>query len=222
MSRIRAVTFDVAGTLIEPHPSVGAVYSAALRRLDVGTLEAPALEFRFQETWRARGTFDYSRVSWAGLLRRVFDGVVDPADFDRAFEAVWLRFAEADAWRVHDDVNPCLDFLRRRGIRRAVVSNWDERLHAVMHAIGLAPGFEFILPSVEGAGPKPEPRLFLEAVERLGLNPGEVLHVGDSFREDVQGAREAGLAVCWLRRGVAGSGLEPGSISTLGDLKTRL
>ncbi|MCX7591513.1 MAG: HAD hydrolase-like protein, partial [Kiritimatiellae bacterium] len=46
---------------------------------------------------------------------------------------------------------------------------------------------------------------FEEAVRRLGLSPDEVLHVGDTLAEDVEGARAAGLRYLWLdREGVGG------------------
>ncbi len=38
---------------------------------------------------------------------------------------------------------------------------------------------------------KPDPRLFLLALERLGASPGEAVHVGDFYSVDVVGARAA-------------------------------
>jgi FMN phosphatase YigB (HAD superfamily) len=47
---------------------------------------------------------------------------------------------------------------------------------------------------------KPAPDIFARALDRLGLAPSEVLHVGDSDVDDVAGARAAGLRVAWLNR----------------------
>jgi 2-haloalkanoic acid dehalogenase type II len=47
---------------------------------------------------------------------------------------------------------------------------------------------------------KPHRRMFEAALERLKLAPHEVLHVGDSQVDDLQGARAAGLRVAWLNR----------------------
>ena len=47
---------------------------------------------------------------------------------------------------------------------------------------------------------KPHPRMFEVALEHLKLEPHEVLHVGDSQVDDLQGARAAGLRVAWLNR----------------------
>lgn len=47
---------------------------------------------------------------------------------------------------------------------------------------------------------KPDPRIFSAAAERLGVAPGEILHVGDDPVLDVAGAREAGLRTAWINR----------------------
>jgi len=47
---------------------------------------------------------------------------------------------------------------------------------------------------------KPDPRIFLAAVARFGVTPGEVLHVGDDPELDVVGARRAGLRAAWINR----------------------
>jgi putative hydrolase of the HAD superfamily len=47
---------------------------------------------------------------------------------------------------------------------------------------------------------KPDPRVFHCALDRLGLHPDDVLHVGDSELDDIQGAKAAGLRVAWVNR----------------------
>ena len=44
---------------------------------------------------------------------------------------------------------------------------------------------------------KPCPLIFEEAVQRLGLEPHEVVHIGDDRRNDIWGARDAGITA-WL------------------------
>ncbi|MBI3939326.1 MAG: HAD-IA family hydrolase, partial [Acidobacteria bacterium] len=47
---------------------------------------------------------------------------------------------------------------------------------------------------------KPDSRIFLEACVRAGTRPELAWHVGDSFAEDYQGARRAGLRAVLLDR----------------------
>jgi YjjG family noncanonical pyrimidine nucleotidase len=85
---------------------------------------------------------------------------------------------------------------------------------------GLAHCFHAVLISGEIGVAKPDPRFFLMGAERLGLQPSEVLCVGDVPGTDIRGARAAGMASCW----VAGPGAswpegEPGPDYTIRDLR---
>ncbi|MBL9172829.1 MAG: hypothetical protein JNL10_04780, partial [Verrucomicrobiales bacterium] len=150
MTGIRGVSLDAGGTLVEPWPSVGAVYAAEIRRVGAADLDPSDLDTRFHSAWRRRGAFDYSRDAWRQLVGEVLGEAVSPGELDPVFERLWTRFVEPDAWHVYPDVRPALEALARAGLRLCVVSNWDTRLHAVLKGVGLADAFEFVLPSVEG------------------------------------------------------------------------
>ncbi len=209
----RAVTFDVGGTLIEPWPSVGHVYSAVAAEFGV---QCPPQELNdgFTRAWKARGDFDYSRAQWYDLVRRAFGAEAGrlPEEF---FSAVYQRFAEPPAWRVFDDVAETFDELRSRGIRLAAVSNWDERIHPLLDTLGLRPPLEFVVASVDAGAAKPSPEIFRCGLERLGLDASEVLHVGDSWHEDVEGARAAGMRAALVDRG----GRQPAKDANLRGLR---
>ena len=51
---------------------------------------------------------------------------------------------------------------------------------------------DVVLPSVEAPAPKPDPRIFEIAARRLGVSPGQLLHVGDSETEDLTGILQSG------------------------------
>ena len=59
---------------------------------------------------------------------------------------------------------------------------------------------EFVLISEAVRVYKPHPMMFRRALERLGLEPHDVLHVGDSDVDDVSGAKAAGMRVVWVNR----------------------
>lgn len=57
---------------------------------------------------------------------------------------------------------------------------------------------------------KPDVRVFRLTEERLGLRPGDIWMIGDSYKHDIEGALNAGWHAVWLdRRGVEVSGLRP-------------
>jgi putative hydrolase of the HAD superfamily len=71
-------------------------------------------------------------------------------------------------------------------------------MEGLIRGTGLRPYFEFVLDSgVEGVE-KPDPEIFLRACQRMALDPGACLYVGDLFPVDVVGARSAGLAAVLL------------------------
>ena len=78
----------------------------------------------------------------------------------------------------------------------ASVSNGN----ACLVRIGLMPLFQFQLGAREHGAAKPTPSIYLEACERLGVAPCDVLHVGDDIELDVVGAARAGLRTCWIDR----------------------
>lgn len=197
--RIRAVTFDVGGTLIEPWPSVGHVYAEVAAKHGLRDVDPAALTRAFASVWRARNHFNYSQSDWFEVVRRTFGEVAGRLP-DVFFPAVYQRFAEPDAWRVFDDVRPLLPALARRGLRLGVISNWDERLSPLLRALRLHEHFETVVVSCDVGRTKPALEIFEEALCRLRLSAGQVLHVGDALREDVEGARAAGLAALQIAR----------------------
>ena len=112
--------------------------------------------------------------------------------------------------------------LAAAGVRLGVVSS------AVHHAflewslerLGLLEGFDRIVTSASAGFYKSRPEIYWHAAAALATEPGAVIHVGDSFRFDVQGARRAGMRTVWLRRegAEAGEGEPPDlTLTDLGD-----
>jgi 2-haloalkanoic acid dehalogenase type II len=82
-------------------------------------------------------------------------------------------------------------------VRSAVVSNAD---HEHLAAWNFPWPVQFILVSETVRAYKPHRLVFETALEQLGLQPDDVLHVGDSDVDDVKGAKAAGLRVAWVNR----------------------
>lgn len=211
---VRAVLFDAAGTLLRVHPSVGEIYAREAKCFGVH-VPAAAIDEAFVAVWRAlRPYADGStpfhtsevieRAWWRNLVGQTFEktcGIVAFGDgFDEFFDSLYRRFEQPDVWRLFDDVLPTLDGLREQRIPLAVVSNWDSRLPRLLDALNIAQQFQFVLTSAEAGVSKPSPLIFRQAVERLGFQPHEVLHIGDSLEDDVLAAQRAGLRGLHLRR----------------------
>lgn len=195
---IRAVTFDAGGTLIEPWPSVGHVYAAVARMHGINA-DPAALNRQFARAWKAKNRFDYSRGHWFALVEEAFGGT-GTVGID-LFDSIYNHFTLAKPWHVFEDVLPTLEALKRHGMKLAVISNWDERLRPLLGKLELDRYFDVLIISTEVGAHKPDPRIFEAALRQLGVAPHQALHIGDSHREDVAGARAAGLGALCIRRG---------------------
>jgi putative hydrolase of the HAD superfamily len=197
---LQAVTFDVGGTLIQPWPSVGAVYADVASRRGILTANPAELERRFRSCWRAREESPHSRTGWEALVDEVFQGLCSDPPSRTFFPELYDRFASPETWRIFDDVDPALEDLRRKGLRIGVISNWDERLRPLMRGLGLANQFQSMTISCEAGFAKPAPGIFAAAAEQLGVRPESILHVGDDWERDVRGAAAAGFRSVQIRR----------------------
>jgi len=108
---------------------------------------------------------------------------------------VELFFEVTTTVELYPEVPEVLSALAPR--RSAILSNAD---HEHVAAWTFTLPVELILISEAIGAYKPHPLVFRTALERLGLPPDEVLHVGDSEMDDVAGAKAAGLRVAWVNR----------------------
>ena len=199
----KAVFFDVGGTLLRVHPSVGDVYATHAR--DFGfTGSADDLNREFRLEWSNMGGMEslgqqkgveVERAFWKELVRRVFESHGGLNDFDRYFDHIYDVFRSKESWRVFEDVTESglLDQLKKNGTVLGVVSNWDSRLPEILSNTGLAPYFNFILASTVVGSAKPDTAIFEEALQRAGVPPEQACHIGDEPAADIEGARKAGI-----------------------------
>jgi len=220
LQHIRAVTLDVGGTLITPWPSVGHIYAEVAARSGVAGIPSEMLDARFRAAWRELKNFHHGREEWAALVDKVFDGLTPQSPSETFFPDLFQRFAEPAAWKIYDDVLPAIDAIAGLGINLGIISNWDERLAPLLGTIGLRKYFDSVVVSCEIGFPKPSPVIFEHAARKLGVAPEFILHVGDSLREDVEGARSAGFEALLIARGNGAP--PPDAIKSLCDLEPLL
>jgi len=164
-----------------------------------------------------RGEEEFWRL-FLNRVRRYLDG---GAVSVKSFGRLAAYFRDSRSWAIYEDVPGTLDHLERRGILLAVVSNWDSHLPELLEGLGLARRFRAVLVSaIEGTG-KPDPEIFRRACARMGVALEEALHVGDSLREDYEGAQKAGLSALLLDRESRHRGAA-GRIESLSEIPSRL
>ena len=195
---MKAIFFDVGGTLLRPWPSVGAVYARVGERHGLRS-SAEELEAAFRVAWKqlkpVGGLTSSSREWWRQL---VFTAV--PGATDEYFEELFAEFVRADAWELMPGVRETLAEVRARGWHVGVISNWDERLRPLLRNVGLK-DWDSVTISCEVGVEKPGREIFLAALRTAGVEAGEAVHVGDSRAEDVAGAEAVGMRAVWVGDG---------------------
>jgi putative hydrolase of the HAD superfamily len=210
----QVIFLDAVGTLFGVKGSVGTVYREVALKFDVEA-DADALDRAFYQSFKTVETpMAFGQISpatlplkeyewWEHLAQRTFQtaGLFDRfPNFAEFFAVLYRHFATADPWFVYPDVLPALHYWQRQGIALGVLSNFDTRLHPVLTALGLAEFFTSVTVSTEVGVAKPHPQVFQAALEKHGCLPQQAWHIGDSWKEDYQGAIAVGIRAIWLKR----------------------
>jgi putative hydrolase of the HAD superfamily len=213
---VKAIVFDAVGTLIYADPPVAEVYHLAgwqhgselsrdevARRFRAAFTQSEAGE----DLTRPATSESHERQRWQQIVATVFDDVPDPGG--PLFRQLLQHFAQPEHWRMFDDAAAVLDELAGRGIRLAIASNFDRRLHSICHGHAPLRRCERCFISSEVGHPKPDRRFFAAIESQLGLSPAELLLVGDDWTNDILGARAAGWQTVWLSRKASPPAAEP-------------
>jgi putative hydrolase of the HAD superfamily len=211
---VKAIFFDAAGTLFRVRGSVGEAYAAVAGRHGV-RVGAARIEERFRAAFRAMPPMCFpgapesdlprrERAWWQRVVVRAFAGS-QFEDFDAFFDDLFEHFAQPESWELFPDVTPALQALKARGLRLAVVSNFDGRLVRICTGLGIADYFDAIVMSGHVGCAKPDPRIFAIALQRVGVSAAQAVHVGDSPSDDLEGATAAGLRGILIQRGMTSS-----------------
>jgi HAD superfamily hydrolase (TIGR01509 family) len=215
---VRAVLFDVAGTLAMPEARDAWLAGAAAEvGVDLGGSAAVrVLAEKLEVAGRPGGPYPshvpegvadaYAardrdpgahRAGYVGLLSTV--ELPDP----RLATALYERVLAPGGWTVYPDAVPTLAALRARGIRTVAVSNVGFDLRPVLDGLGLLEHLDAVVLSYEVGAVKPEPAIFTAACEAVGVVPADALMVGDHAAAD-GGAADAGIRTLLLPMSPAG------------------
>lgn len=206
MKPIAAISFDAAGTLIRLRRPVGETYAEVAARHGL-ELDAPAATMAFYRVWkRLPERPDGPRADddvgfWREIVRQVFAEcgcAPAPEIFAALFLEAYERYRGAGEWELFPGVMEVLVSLAPR-FPLAVTSNYDGRLYDTLRELEVAGFFRVVTVSSEVGSDKPHARIFKATAQALGVQAGEILHVGDDPLADVEGAQRAGMQA-WLVR----------------------
>jgi putative hydrolase of the HAD superfamily len=210
---IQVIFFDAAETLFQINGSVADIYLA--HAVQHGFRQTPGSQVSiaqaFQRAFRDAPPPVFSaadpialkqceRLWWFDIVHNVFYRVGMFDRFDEFFEQVFQVFEDPRSWVLFPETHSVLTRLREEGFELGIVSNFDSRLFPVMRGLGIDRLFDTVTIASLSRAAKPASKIFEIALEKHAIDPDEAIHVGDSVRDDMEGATKAGLTGVLLDR----------------------
>jgi putative hydrolase of the HAD superfamily len=198
IARCRATVFDCAGTLLRLDPPTEQIFHDAAAEL--------GLDIALADIARAYEIVNFARqiksseltikanrdAFYAEFNRSLCVALGINRSYDRLHPLLSSRFATRRHWVAFDDAAAALSAV---GARVAVhaLANWDRHLDDVLVHAGLRHLIGDAANSEQLGAEKPARACFDAFLDRNGLDPAQVVYVGNEYVADVVGAREAGL-----------------------------
>ncbi len=199
---IKAIAFDADGTLwdfqkvmrhslgiaLQELASIDEATAAKLnieKTLEICNATAERLKGKTTKLEEVRLEAFHETLKFAGRPDDVLAAHLNETYLKHRFEDV----------KLYPDVLPALNTLKEK-YTIGLLSNGN----SYPERCGLDGMFKFVVFSQEHGVEKPDPRIFQIAVDKAGCAREELLNVGDSLRNDVIGAMNAGMPCVWLNR----------------------
>ncbi len=202
--KTRAIFFDVDFTLIYPGPmfrgdgyrAFAARYGmeADASRFEAGVAAAAALLDEPDDATYDAGIF-------VAYTRRILEEMGARGDaLDACAREMYVEWASCQHFELYDDVPGALRELAAAGVRVGLISNSHRCLASFQSHFELQGLIAATVSSSEHGLMKPHPSIFTAALQLVNVPAAESMMVGDSVRQDVEGALRAGMRAALLHR----------------------
>jgi HAD superfamily hydrolase (TIGR01549 family) len=206
MIKIKAILFDLDGTLRHSLPTSGEVFLEHLMSIGLQISE----ENRIRAEHWVHSYFAYSpelqsdlnvfkddqKGFWINFTQRrlVASGILPAKAIELSPRiSVYMSEAYKPESHVPEDARVLLKFLKGAGYTLGMVSNRDNPFREEMQKLDLDCYFQFFLAGGEVNSYKPDLLIFERALELAGTSAQETMYVGDNYFADIIGSQRAGL-----------------------------
>lgn len=197
---VRAILFDLDGTLIDSAPDLGA--AADGMRVRRGLPSKPLSDYRPHVGSGARG-----------MLHVAFGMGVEHVDYEHYKQEFFADYENCltQRTRLFEEVGQLVFSLLELGLRWGVVTNKAQRFTVpITRSMELFDSAATVISGDTTAHAKPHPEPLLEAARRMSLQPAQCIYVGDDER-DIRAGRSAGMWTVAARYGYLGAGADVAS-----------
>jgi len=213
---LRAVIFDVDFTLARPGPELGAEgYRKVGERHGLTLDPAQYEESRLAaiDSLQRHPDHVHDDELWIEFTEQIVRGMGGGDEGARACAEELVRaWEQHERFTLYEDALPALAELREHGIKIGLISNGSRDLDEFVAHHGL--DADCVVGSRDFGRTKPHPEIFLHALALLDVPPEDAAMIGDSYEDDIEGARALGMKAFLLDR----DGRRPDEPDRLPDL----
>jgi 2-haloalkanoic acid dehalogenase type II len=217
--KVKAVIFDLGGTIVksfEPAQVFHRILEAHGYRVQIEKIRAAHKrnETEFDVDDMADQGMEYWN-RWNGRLLESIGIEDNERLLARSINEQWFNYADL---QVYSDAAETLEKLKLKKVKLGIVTNaLEEEIRKMFDKLGLNNLFDVAVGCDTCRKAKPRREIFCYALERLNVQAGEAIFVGDSLKYDYEGAEKAGMrAVLVSRNGDAPAGIE--TVKTLTEI----
>jgi HAD superfamily hydrolase (TIGR01662 family) len=206
LNGIKAIFFDLDGTLRHSVPSGGDVFTDYVKTLGLAVDEESRLRaMRWEHLYWANSVdlrddllahSGETENFWIEYSRRRLTALGASPEWALEFAPTISKhmgeFYKPESI-VPTDVRRVLPELKEAGYLLAVISNRDKPFQELLEDHDIAQFFDFSMAAGQVKVWKPDPGIFEHALQRVNLTPQDAIYVGDNYYADVVGSRAAGL-----------------------------
>lgn len=200
---IKAIFFDWFNTLAHYDPPREEVYCSAFKEQGIeisfdqvyrGLLEGDRQFFSL----KARGLVKYKHLSEVEDVLTLYplaicNAAAISASPDIQLKVIRRALQHFDSRMIlYEDVLPLFKELKKRNYILGIITNADQSVLKLINGLGLSSYLNTVITSEQAGAAKPDAAIFKAAYAQAGLNPEEMVYVGDQYKSDVLGANRAG------------------------------
>lgn len=212
--RVKAIFFDLGETLVTQNIEDNMVTRSALQKIakllprpvSGGDLfEIYQHGYRVNHALRSKHHVEIPVQTWMRQLLRKALGTEPEENLLQETIKIIVDSRSSNAVALKE-ARPALERLSEARRKLAVISNVSSHEVAVeiLKHVDLHKFFDRVVTSAQTGIRKPDPGIFLYALDQFQVSPAEAVHVGDSEEHDVRGAKSAGIKTVLVSRKTRG------------------
>jgi len=195
-NQFKVLTFDCYGTLIDWESGILSTLRTILSSCTKDIIDTQIIKLYDKFERRIQSGNEY--VNYKEVLKRVVQQFGNEFEFNPSHSELNCLIDSIGNWNAFPDTIPALKKLKEK-YKIAIISNIDDDLFALTEK-QLQVKFDRIITAEQVKSYKPSLKNFRYAIEKIGVNPDQILHIAQSIYHDIIPTNSLNLSNVWVNR----------------------